>query len=217
MLGWMTSEPFASIAIGTFAAVIVGTHGVLILLAVFGILLKPFAGRLQTSTIVWPLRHLSRLLFPWIYLCGESPAAISETPFRPSRLLLIHALWLFSSVGLWTAGTLFHIGAVFAALFPDVLGITVRHNNLTSGEMAAGYAILAFSFGIFAVWSFTVWLRSLRRSSDHFQYVRNVENHVRVDDPDQYLAPFKRATLWSFASLPIYFVIAVLSLALFPP
>ena len=195
MLAPLESEPFQTYAVVAVGTIVLGSHGTIFLLNVLGLLLKPF----------W--RQPAAFLYPWVYLWGEPPSDIASTPFRPSRLLLIHALWLCNSVGLWVVFALETAAALLAALINAMFGIDFRAN---SASPLSVLVIFAYS-ACFAVWSSWMWSDSLRRSLASFRYANVVENSGSSDDPAHYLAPFRKATWWALATLPIYIGWGVLS------
>ena len=140
------------------------------------------------------------------------PRDLVRTPFRPSKLLLIHMLWFTSSVGLWVGMSLFLVAHAFATLFPGIAGID-SSNDRTS---PLAFPVILTYTGSFAVWSSWIWIRSLRRSLASFRHANNVGNSGGSDDPGHYLAPFKSATRWAFGTPPIYIGLAVLGFFFFP-
>ena len=68
---------------------------------------------MPASAVVWCLRRTVLFLYPWIYLWDKPPPDITRTPFRSPKslarihVLLVHMLWLTSSVGLWNYAALY--------------------------------------------------------------------------------------------------------------
>ena len=126
MLEFLESEPFQTYATVVVGTVILGSHGIIYLLSIVGLLLRPF------SQTLWDFSYRRRpslpassvvFLYPWIHLWGKPPRDIARTPFRPSRLLLIHSLWLINSVGLYVGTILYLVVMALAYQFPDISGI----------------------------------------------------------------------------------------------
>ena len=223
----MIGEPFETIISVTVLSICLGAHGLIIVLSIVGLLCKPIAGSLHTllkmqfssvllSRVLWLPQQLANILFPWIYICGDSPDSIEETPFTPSRLLMIHTVWALSSVGLWVGATIFYTSVVLVALWQNVLGTSIQHIFMSNADVSDIYIIMVLYFGLFAILSFRVWARSVRSALDHYQYVSNLENAAFIDDTDHYLSPFRNATLWAFMTPPIGIGGAILALALLP-
>ena len=225
MLEPLQSEPFQTYAAVVVATVVLGSHVVIYLLSIVGLLLRPF------SRILWDFsrrRHSSLaasavvFLYPWIHLWGKPPRDITRTPFRPSKLLLIHTLWFINSVGLWVASTLAALVGALNELFPDVLGLDVYDLHGLKMPAWIGFTVLGMYTGAFALWSSLVWFGSLRRSLAHFKYMNGVEFSGDFDDTghywaSHYWAPFRKATKWAFMTLPIYIGLLVLVVLVFPP
>ena len=205
MLEPLESEPFRTYVSVTVWTILLGSHGVIYLLRMVGLMVRPF----------W--RHPVAFLYPWVRLLSESPSDISKTPFRPSKLLLIHMLWLTSSVGLWVGHSLYFSVLALNDLFPDIVGleVTLRHGLRVPLWMA--YITLAIYAGVFALWSSLMWIGSMRRSLAHFRHMNSIENGENIDDAGLYLAPFRKATGWAFAALPIYIGLAVVGIFVAPP
>ena len=208
MLEPLQSEPFQTYALIALGSIVGASHGIIYLLSIVGLLLRP----------LW--RQPVAFLYPWVRLTAETPDDITRTPFRPSRLLLIHTLWLSSSVGLWVVATLWGIVGALADIFPDVFGIDVTQSSrpYISGFQDWIYFIISAMYtGVFAYWSSLMWFGSLRRSLAHFRYMNSVRDGGGLDDVGHYLAPFRKATGWALPTLPIYIGLLVLTLVFYPP
>ena len=205
MLEPLQNEPFRTYALIALGSIVGGSHIIIYLLSILGLLLRPF----------W--RQPVAFLYPWVRLTAETPDDITRTPLRPSRLLLIHTLWLSSSVGLWVGLTLFSVVSALNELFPDVFGLDVYQLHGLKMPAWIGYTVLAMYAGVFASWSSWMWLGSLRRSLAHFRHMNSVRDGGGLDDAEHYLAPFRNATGWAFATLPIYIGLVVLVILVFPP
>ena len=197
MLEPLQSEPFRTYALIALGSIVGGSHIIIYLLSILGLLLRPF----------W--RQPVAFLYPWVRLTAETPDDITRTPLRPSRLLLIHTLWLSSSVGLWVGITLFLVVSAVAELFPDVIGLNATQHGVKIPAWI-GATIAAMYAGAFASWSSLMWFGSLRRSLAHFRHMNSVGDGGRIDVAEHYLAPFRKATWWAFATLPIYIGLVVL-------
>ena len=220
MLEPLESEPFR-----TYVSVIAwtigfGSHGLIYLLSIVGILLRPLSrilwdlsrrqpSSLPASAAVWCVRQFVVFIYPWLHLGGKTPSGIARTPFRPSRLLLIHMLWLTSSVGFWVGHSLYLSVIALNDLFPDIVGLKA---NLIYGARVPVWmadTILAVYASVFALLMSWIWLGSLRRSLAHFRHMNSVGNGDYINAAGHYLAPFQKATGWAFASLPIYIGLGV--------
>ena len=197
MLEPLESEPFRTYALIALGSIVGGSHIIIYLLSILGLLLRPF----------W--RQPVAFLYPWVRLTAETPDDITRTPFRPSRLLLIHTLWLSSSVGLWVGITLFLVVSAVAELFPDVIGLNATQHGVKIPAWI-GATIAAMYAGAFASLSSLMWFGSLRRSLAHFRHMHSVGDGGGIDVAEHYLAPFRKATWWAFATLPIYIGLGVL-------
>ena len=204
MLEPLQSEPFQTYAAVVVGTIVLGSHGIIYLLSIVGLLLRPF----------W--RQPVAFLYPWVRLSSETPDDIARTPFRPSRLLLIHALWLANSVILWVGMTLYILVIALNELFPDVFGLAVVQHGLKIPAWI-GYIIVAMYTGVFASLSSLMWFGSLRRSLAHFRRMNSVRSGEDLDDAGHYLAPFRKATGWAFATLPIYIGLLALILTVAAP
>ena len=191
MLEPLQSEPMRTYALIALGSIVGGSHGIIYLLSILGLLLRPF----------W--RQPVTFLYPWVRLSSETIDDITRTPFRPSRLLLIHTLWLSSSVGLWVGATLSLVVFTLNELLPDVFGLEAAPHELKIPALI-GYTVLGMYTGVFAYWSSLMWFASLRRSLAHFRHMNSVRDDGGIDDTEHYLAPFRKATAWAFATLPIY-------------
>ena len=207
-------------------AIVGGSHGLIYLLSIVGMLLRPFSrlllgfsvrepSSLPASIVMWCVRNLAVLLYPWMHLWTPSPSDIARTPFRPSKLLLIHSLWLFSSVGLWVGFILYLAVLALAYLFRNVLEIDPR--TYDTNTHPAGTVVIFLYLAVFAAWSSWVWIRSLHRSRVHYESVTSVDKAGGRDDAGHYLSPFRNATVWAFATLPIMLGGAILALAAWDP
>lgn len=201
MLEPLQSEPFQTYALATLGAVVGGSHGTIFLLSIVGLLLRP----------LW--RQPIALIYPWVWLTAENPDDIARTPLRPSRLLFIHMLWFTSSVGLWVGFTLIWLVRVLNELFPDVFGLDPFFMWGMNVSAWLGLSVEAMYMGAFASWSSWTWVRSLRSSLVHFRRM----NGGDLDDAGHYLAPFRKATAWAYATLPIFIGVVVLDIIMFPP
>ena len=197
MLEPLQNEPFRTYALIALGSIVGGSHIIIYLLIILGLLLKPF----------W--RQPVAFLYPWVRLTAETLEDVTRTPFRPSRLLLIHTLWLSSSVGLWVGITLFLVVSAVAELFPDVIGLNATQHGVKIPAWI-GATIAAMYAGAFASLSSLMWFGSLRRSLAHFRRMNSVRSGEDIDDAGHYLAPFRKATWWAFATLPIYIGLGVL-------
>ena len=79
---------------------------------------------MPASAVVWCLRRTVLFLYPWVYLWDRPPPDITRTPFGSTTFslvytLLIHMLWLTSSVGYWTSDALYSIVQVRTEGFVD--------------------------------------------------------------------------------------------------
>ena len=133
---------------------------------------------------------------------GKPPGDVAGTPFGPSKsllvyILLIHTLWLTSSVGFWTYAALYLVVQVLTEGFVD--------------NRPAVIIFIMIYLGVFAAWSALMWLLSLRRSLADFRHMNSVRDGGDLDDAGYYFAPFRKTAAWAFASLPIFFVFVVLS------
>ncbi len=187
------------------------SHLIVYLLSIVGLPFRPFSrilwdfssrspSFLPASAAVWCIRQVVLFLYPWIHLT-KTPKRIAGTPFRPSKLglvytLLIHVLWLTSSIGLWALFTQATVKEVYAASESDVRVVVL--------------ILMVIYAGVFTAWSALMWLLSLRRSFAHFRYTSSVRDGGDLDDARHYLAPFRKTAVWAFASLPIFFGYAVL-------
>ena len=197
MLEPLQSEPMRTYALIALGSIVGGSHGIIYLLSILGLLLRPF----------W--RQPVAFLYPWVRLSSETIDDITGTPFRPSRLLLIHTLWLSSSVGLWVGMALLMVVFTLAELFPDVIGLNATQHGVKIPAWI-GATIAAMYAGAFASWSSLMWFGSLRRSLAHFRHMNSVGDGGGIDVAEHYLAPFRKATWWAFATLPIYIGLGVL-------
>ena len=197
MLEPLQSEPFRTYALIALGSIVGGSHIIIYLLSIVGLLLRPF----------W--RQPKAFLYPWVRLYSETLEDVTRTPFRPSRLLLIHTLWLSSSVGLWVGITLFLVVSAVAELFPDVIGLNATQHGVKIPAWI-GATIAAMYAGAFASWSSLMWFGSLHRSLAHFRHMNSVGDGGGIDVAEHYLAPFRKATWWAFATLPIYIGLGVL-------
>ena len=205
MLEPLQSEPFQTYALIALGSIVGASHGIIYLLSIVGLLLRP----------LW--RQPVALFYPWVYLF-KTPEGSTRTPFSPSSLLFIHALWLLSSVGLWVGITLFGLVSVLNELFPDVFGLDLFMMWGMRVPAWLGFIISAMYTGVFASLSSWMWLRSLRSSLAHFGRMNGVGNGGgSLDDAGHYLAPFRKATAWASATLPIFIGLIVLDVAMFPP
>ena len=191
MLEPLQSEPMRTYALIALGSIVGGSHIIIYLLSIVGLLLRP----------LW--RQPVAFLYPWVRLTAETPDDITRTPLRPSRLLLIHTLWLSSSVGLWVGATLSLVVFTLNELFPDVFGLEAAPPEMKIPALI-GYTVLGMYTGVFAYWSSLMWLGSLRRSLAHFRHMNSVRDDGGIDDTEHYWAPFRKATAWAFATLPIY-------------
>ena len=198
------------------------SHLVVYLLSIVGLPFRPFSrilwdfssrrpSFLPASAAVWCIRQVVLFLYPWIHLTN-TPERIAGTPFRPSRLwlvytLLIHVLWLTSSIGLWALFTQASVKQVLPYVSPAFGPITDPEDRVVVLILIVIYA------GVFAASSALMWLLSLRRSLAHLRRMNSVRDGGDLDNARHYLAPFRKATVWAFASLPIFVGYAVLSLA----
>ena len=170
---------------------------------------------MPASAVVWCLRRTVLFLYPWIYLWDKPPPDITRTPFRSPKsllihVLLVHTLWLTSSVGLWALSTLASVKEVLPFISP-------AFGPITDPEFRVVVLILMVIYaGVFAASSSLMWLLSLGGSLVHLRRMNSVRDGGDLDDARHYLAPFRKATVWAFASLPIFLGYAVLSLASHP-
>ena len=204
MLDLLQSESFLSNVLVVLAVVVGGSHGIIYLLSIVGLLLRPFWRRPVT------------LLYPWVFLTKPLDD-IAKTPFRPSNFLLIHALWLTSSVSLWVGFTLYGVVIALNEIIPDVVGLDPHTQWGMRVPAWLGLSIEAMYLGLFASLSSWMWLRSLRSSRAQFRRMNGVKDdggHVGVV---HYLAPFRKATIWATAALPIFIGLLVLDIVMFPP
>ena len=199
MLAPFESEPFRTYALIVLGSTTGVSHAIIMFLRITGLLLRPF----------W--QQPVALLYPWVYMWGDPPRDLARTPFRPSKLLLIHTLWFTSSVGLWVGLSLIMLGLTFAYLFPGISGIERHRSDGTEVGLPFGL-LLVMWFVIFAVWSSRMWLDSLRRSLAHFRHMKEGGNDGGCDGAEHHLAPFRKSTKWAFATLPIYIGWAALAL-----
>ncbi len=170
---------------------------------------------MPASAVVWCLRRAVLFLYPWIYPWDKSPGDVAGTPFRSPKsllihVLLVHTLWLTSSVGLWALFTLAAVKEVLPFISPAFGPITEPEFRVVVLILMVIYA------GVFAASSALMWLLSLRRSLSHFRYMNSVRDGGDLDDARHYLAPFRKTAIWAFASLPIFFVYVVLAFAAAP-
>ena len=205
MLEPLQSEPFRTYALIAVGLVVGGSHGVIFLLSIVGLLLRP----------LW--RQPIAVFYPWVRLTAENPDDIARTPLRPSRLLFIHMLWFTSSVGLWVGITLFGLVRILNELFPAVFGLDPFVMWGMKVPAWLGFSIEAMYTGAVASLSSWMWARSLRRSLAHYRRMNGIEHGGGVDDAGHYLAPFRKATVWAYATLPIFIGFAVLDIIMFPP
>ena len=96
-------------------------------------------------------------------------------------------------------------------LFPDVIGLNATQHGVKIPAWI-GATIAAMYAGAFASWSSLMWFGSLRRSLAHFRHMNSVRDGGGIDDAGHYLAPFRKATGWAFATLPIYIGLLALTL-----
>ena len=212
----LQSEPFLTYAAVVVGTVVLGSHGLIYLLSIAGLLLRPFSRTLWDYSSQRPSSLSASavvLLYPWIHLWGKPPRDIARTPFRPSRLLIIHTLWLINSVGLWVGVVLYFIVIAVAVLFPETVGLDINRNTFWGWPQ---FLLISLYVGIIAAWSSLVWSRSLRRSLAHFRHMNSVENDGSFDAPGHYLTPFRKATKWAFATVPFYIGLVVLVLVTHP-
>ena len=213
MLEPLQSQPFRTYAAIVVYTIIFGSHGLIYFLSIVGLLLRPFSrnlwnfssrqpSSLPASAVVWCVRQPVVFLYPWMRLTAETPGDFTRTPFRPSRLLLIHALWLINSVGFWVGITLFHVVSALNEVFPDVVGLKVLMMHGLKVPAWMVFTVLAMYAGVFALWSSLTWLGSLRRSLAHFRHMNSEGNGGDPDDAGHYLAPFRRATGWPSLHCP---------------
>lgn len=148
---------------------------------------------------------------------GQSPSDITGTHYRPSKLLLIHALWLMSSVVIWVGVTLFTLDIALNELFPDLVGIEDYGTYGMRVSAPIGYTILAVYSGASATWTSWMWIRSLHRSLAHFRCMNGVRDGGVIDDSGHHLAPFRKATGWAIATWPLLLGYGVLTFVMFPP
>ena len=193
------------------------SYVIIYLLSFVGLLLRAlqtsyFSCRRQPSSmpasaVVWCLRRTVLFLYPWIYLWDKPPPDITRTPFGSTTFslvytLLIHMLWLTSSVGFWTYAALYSLAQFRAEGFVD---------------NRPGLVIFVMIYlGVFAASSSLMWLLSLRGSLVHLWRMNSVRDGGASDDARHYLAPFRKTTVWAFASLPILFGLIVLAFAADP-
>lgn len=203
MLGPLESESFRAYVL-MWLAVVGGSHGIIYLLSIVGLLLRPF----------W--RRPVAFLYSWVYLF-KSPGGSARTHFSLSGLLLIHALWLLSSVGLWVGVTLSGLVSVLNELFPDLFGLDPFFMWGMRVPAWLGISIETVYVGAFAALSSWMWLRSLRSSLAHFRLTNDIENRGSLDDARHHLAPLRKATAWASATLPILIGLIVLDIVMFPP
>ena len=141
------------------------------------------------------------------------PDDIARTPFKPSKLLLIHALWLINSVGLYVVFALISgvglVVSVLAEMLPGVFGLDNVQQGYTAPVWVVAAALTLYT-GAFASFSSWMWFGSLRRSLAHFRHMNSVGDSGINDAAGHYLAPFRKATGWAFATLPIYIGLVVL-------
>lgn len=195
------------------------SHVIVYVLSIVGLPFRPFSrilwdfssqrpSFLPASAVVWCIRQVVLFLYPWIHLT-EAHERIAGTPSRLwlVNTLLIHVLWLTSSIGLWALFTLASVKVVLPYISPAFGPITDPEDRVVVLTLMVIYA------GVFTAWSSLMWLLSLRRSLAHFfRYTSSGRDGGDLDDARHYLAPFRKATVWAFASLPIFFGYAVLSL-----
>lgn len=151
---------------------------------------------MPASVVVWCLRRAVLFLYPWVYPWDKPPPDITRTPFRSPKsllthVLLVHMLWLTSSVGFWNSAALYLV-----------------MQNLTEGfsDNRPGVVIFIMIYlGVFAASSALMWLLSLCRSLVHLRRMNSVRDGGVSDDARHYLAPFRKTTVWAYASLPILF------------
>lgn len=205
MLEPLQSEPFLTYAAVGVGTVVLGSHGIIYLLSIVGLLLRPF----------W--HQPVAFFYPWVRLTAESPDDIAKTPFKPSRLLLIHALWLVNSVGLWVGYTLYALVGAINEIFPDVVGLDVYDLHGLRMPAWIGFTVLAIYVGMFASLSSWMWVRSLRRSLAHYRRMYDVRDSGSLEDPGHYLAPFRKTAAWAVMTLPISIGLLVLVVLVFPP
>ena len=204
----------------TFVLVSFYSHVIVYVLSIVG-LFRPFSqilwdfssqrpSFLPASAFVWCIRQVVLFLYPWIHLT-KAPERIAGTSFRPSWLwlvntLLIHVLWLTSFIGLWALLTQASVKVALPYISP-------AFGPITDPEVRVVVLILMVIYaGVFTAWSSLMWLLSLRRSLAHFRYISSVRDGGDPDDARHYLAPFRKATVWAFATLPIFFGYVVLGL-----
>lgn len=194
------------------------SHGIIYVLSIVGLLLIPFSrilwdfssqrpSSLSASIVVWCLRRAVLFLYPWIHLWGKPPSDITRTPFGPTTFslvytLLVHILWLTSSVGFWTYVALYSIVQLLTEGFVD--------------NRPALVIFIMIYLGVFAASSLLMWLLSLRGSLVHLWRMNSARDGGDLDDARHYLAPFRKATVWAFVSLPIFFGWIVLAFAADP-
>ena len=182
------------------------SYVIIYLLSFVGLLLRAletsyFSCRRQPSSmpasaVVWCLRRTVLFLYPWVYLWDRPSPDITRTPFGPTTFslvytLLIHMLWLTSSVGFWT----------YAALDSIVQFLTEGYADNRPGVVI----FIKIYLGVFAASSSLMWLLSLGGSLVHLWRMNSVRDGGASDDARHYLAPFRKATVWAFVSLPILF------------
>ena len=205
MLEPLESEPFRTYALIALGSIVGGSHGIIYLLSIVGLLLRPF----------W--RQPVAFLYPWVGLSFETHGDITKTSFSFSSLLLIHMLWLTSSVGLWVGLSLYFSVLALNELFPGVVGLEVimQHGLRVPAWMVS--TVLAMYAGVFASVSSLMWLGSLRRFLTNFRRMNSARDGEVIDDAGHYFSPFRKATAWAFATLPIYIGLVVVVVIIAPP
>ncbi len=204
MLLSLLNETLLTYALVMFFIIFFGSHTIIFLLSMVGLLLRPFS------------RQPVALLYPWVRLSAENPDDISETPFRPSRLLLVHTLWFMSSVVVWVGLTLICLDIVLNELFPSLVDIEDYSVYGMRVSASIGYTILAMYASVFALWSSRMWVRSLSQSLAYYRRMNGVRDGG-LDDPGHYLAPFRKTSKWAIATWPLLFGFGVLAFTMFPP
>ena len=203
MMGLLESEPIRAYVL-MWLAVVVGAHGIVYLLSLVGLLLRPF----------W--RKPVAFLYPWVYLF-KHPGASSRTHLSRSGLLFGHALWLLSSVVLWLVITLSGLVGVLNELFPHVVGLDPFFMWGMRVPAWLGISIQSMYIGAFAALSSWMWLRSLRSSLAHSRRMNDARDGGGLDDARHHVTPFRKATAWASATLPILIGLIVLDVVMFPP
>lgn len=211
------------------AYIVVGSHVLIYLLSIVGILLRPFSrflwipfGRqpssLLASAAVWCVRLPIVLLYPWMHLWTPTPNNMDRTPLGSLSIalmyiLLIHTLWLTSSIGIMVSHQLIQAVIGFAVLFPDLASIHIRGDEFWGWPP---FLVESSYVGFFTIWSSWMWYGSLRRALAHFRREKSAGYSGDRGDAGLYLMPFRKATWWAFATLPNFFVILVFQLLTHP-